>query len=157
VIGSRTASVPVGFDDFYRVEFERMARLAVVLTGDPAIGEELAQEAFARVQQRFGRVASPSAYTRQVVINLCKRPRVPVTRTGMTGNEGAADPGDQAERVAMLDAVDRLPHRQRAVIVLRYFEDLTEAEIAQVLGCRPGTVKSLSSRALAQLRKDIES
>jgi len=56
----------------------------------------------------------------------------------------------------MLDALDRLPARRRAAIVLRFYEDLAEADIAQVLGCRPGTVKSLLSRGLAQLRKEVE-
>jgi RNA polymerase sigma factor (sigma-70 family) len=57
----------------------------------------------------------------------------------------------------LLDVIDALPSRQKAVIVLRYYEDLSEAEIARALGCRPGTVKSLAARALERLRKDIES
>ena len=154
VIESGVEEGSIAFENFYRQQFSGMARLGVVMTGNPSLGEDLAQEAFVRVQPRFTQLDAPLAYTRKVLINLCKRPSNRNWTAASAGEHPAVE-RDETATVELLDAVDRLPHRQRAVIVLRYYEDLSEAEIAQVLDCRPGTVKSLSSRALTRLRKDI--
>jgi RNA polymerase sigma factor (sigma-70 family) len=145
------------FEGFYRGQFVRMARLALLLVGDRSVAEELAQEALSRVQPRFDALEAPAAYTRTVVVNLAKRHR------GRDARRRAAEArsADAAEAVSsgareLLDVIDRLPYRQKVVLVLRFYEDLSEAEIAGVLGCRPGTVKSLASRALARLRTEIE-
>jgi len=116
----------------------------------------VAQEAFARVQLRFDSLDSPRAYTRTVVVNLCRRQRRRAEQErAITSMVPTAEPGGLDPR-ELLDAIDVLPFRQRAVIVLRYYNDLSETAIAEALGCRPGTVKSLAHRALRQLRKDIE-
>jgi RNA polymerase sigma-70 factor (sigma-E family) len=146
------------FAAFFRGSYAGAVRLAHLLTGTNVAAEDIAQEAFARLHRRFGAVEHPDRYLRTAVVNLtrdwmrrsqreqAKLARVtPSTTTATQGNESAA----------ILEFVDRLPHRMRAVVVLRYWADLTEAEIAATLGCRPGTVKSLASRALVNLRKEL--
>lgn len=144
------------FSAFYAAEFPGMVRLAFLLVGAGGDPEGVAQEAFARVQLRFDSLDSPRAYTRTVVVNLCRRQRRRAEQErAITSMVPTAEPGGLDPR-ELLDAIDVLPFRQRAVIVLRYYNDLSETAIAEALGCRPGTVKSLAHRALRQLRKDIE-
>ena len=141
---------------FYRQRFADAVRLAHLLTGDPSIAEDLAQDAFERVRPRFDGLSSPWAYLRAAVVNAC--------RSHHRSRLRAADRARRADRPAdsmlgaheLLDAVDALPYRQKAVIVLRYYEDLPERDIATALGCRPGTVKSLASRALQRLAQEIQ-
>ena len=145
------------FAAFYELSFERAARLAFLLTGDPSGSEDIAQEALSRIQPGFDRIEMPSAYLRTVVVNLCKRHGADQARQRTTreqlGGPGVQDP----EGRELLDVIDALPLRQKTVVVLRYYEDLTEAEIAAVLGCRPGTVKSLAARALTRIRRELDS
>jgi RNA polymerase sigma factor (sigma-70 family) len=146
---------PEGFDTFYDREFEWARRLAFVLTGDVHAADEIAQESFARLFPRFGSLQNPRAYLRVVIVNLHRREAR--RRHRGVSMEPAHDLGSDHESVELLASIDRLPARQRAVIVLRYFEGCSEAEIADALSCAPGTVKSLASRALERLRKDIDS
>jgi RNA polymerase sigma factor (sigma-70 family) len=146
----------VGFDDFYRSKWDSTVRLAFLLTGSAGSAEDAAQEAFTRVHRHFDRVDNPPAFLRTVVVNVCRnwqrsqaRERARYLRLGRTESRI----GLGAEELC--DVVDRLPYRQRAVIVLRYWADLSEAEIASCLECRPGTVKTLASQALTNLRKEI--
>jgi RNA polymerase sigma factor (sigma-70 family) len=145
------------FTHFYRSEFDRLARLAFVLTSDSSLAEELAQEALTRVQPVFARLESPTAYARTVLLNLLKKHRVGEARRRERELAAARPDHELPEARELLDVVDALPFRQRAVIVLRYYEGMSEAEIASSLRCRPGTVKSLAARALARLRREIES
>lgn len=153
---ARGESEGADFDQFYRDQFDRIARLAFVIVGDQCLAEELAQEALSRVQPGFDRLRAPVAYTRTVLMNLVKKHRGREARRraaeAASGSLDAVSP----EAAELLDVIDALPWRQKAVIVLRYFEDLSEADIAAALGCRPGTVKSLSARALDRLRKEVE-
>jgi len=137
-------------------------RLAYLLTGDRAIAEDLAQEAFIRVMGRLSSLRSADAlrpYLRRTVVNLVRsdhrsntRERARLERvarldthpTELIGDEGGA-----------WDLVQALPARQRAALVLRYWLDLSEAETASLLRCRPGTVKSLVSRGLTDLRTRV--
>jgi RNA polymerase sigma-70 factor (sigma-E family) len=144
------------FDAFYREQFDRMARLAYLLTGDSAAAEDLAQEALSRVQGRFDRLNSPVAYIRTTLVNLCKRHRGDRARERVAVERLRPLAPAPPEARELFDAIEALPARQRAVVVLRYYEDLSEAEIAASLGCRPGTVKSLSARALRSLRRTVE-
>jgi RNA polymerase sigma-70 factor (sigma-E family) len=145
-----------GFAPFYREAWPGAVRLAGLLTQDARIAEDVAQDAFARVYAQWSRVESPNAYLRAAIVNACKswQSRRHTERTKLPL---VATPGSTELAFDLLaDAVAALPYRQRAVLVLRYYAGLREADIADALGCRPGTVKSLTSRALAALRKGIE-
>lgn len=144
------------FDAFYRSTYGWALRLAHVLTGDQAAAEDVVQDAYSSVHRRYETLANPGAVLRIAVVNNCR------SLFRRRGREAARlrllRPADAAGLPAreLLDAIDRLPYRQKAVLVLRYYEDLSEREIAEALGCRPGTVKSLASRALERLSKEIE-
>jgi RNA polymerase sigma-70 factor (sigma-E family) len=147
---------PSDFAEFYAQAWPGAVRLAGLLTQDARVAEDVAQEAFTRVLPKWSRVENPNAYLRAAVVNACRswqsrrhteRIKLPLVATAGS-IELAFD--------VLADAVAALPYRQRAALVLRYHVGLSEAEIADALGCRPGTVKSLASRALAALRKGIE-
>jgi RNA polymerase sigma factor (sigma-70 family) len=141
---------------FYRNSFADAVRLAHLLSGDASVAEDLAQEAFERVRHRFADVSAPWAYLRAAVVNACRsHHRTRAREAARARLVGAPASGELGAR-ELLDAVDALPYRQKAVIVLRYYEDLSEREIALALGCRPGTVKSLASRALRRLSREIQ-
>jgi DNA-directed RNA polymerase specialized sigma24 family protein len=129
-------------------------RLARLLTGSNAVAEEIAQEAFVRVHQRYAELEVPAAYLRTVVTNLCRSHLRRVTRERRVSIDGptVVFPPELDET---WQAVARLPFEQRAVLVLRYYLDLPEVEVARVLGCRVGTVKSRRHRALRALRKEL--
>ncbi len=152
------------FDGFMRGRWPAMVRLGYALTGDAGHAEDLAQAAFARAYASWGRVrraGDPDAYVRRIVINEHRRRfrkhRVAEELRGdLADTAGSQPPGGQQgpeERQALLDALRALGPRQRAVVVLRYWLDLSEAETAAALNCSVGTVKSQASRALATLRK----
>jgi RNA polymerase sigma-70 factor (sigma-E family) len=160
------------FDGFMRGRWPAMVRLAYALTADAGHAEDLAQAAFARAYASWGRVrraGDPDAYVRRIVINThrsrFRKRRVTEELRGdladTAGGPGSGGPGGQwpgaqqgpEERQALLDALSALGPRQRAVLVLRYWLDLSEAETAAALNCSVGTVKSQASRALATLRK----
>lgn len=150
-----TAGVAEPFDALYRSEGPGLVRLAFLLVGAEGQAEELVHDAFAAVLERWGSLERPAAYLRTCVVNGARR----VNRRKALERRwrGLGAPGD-AELGAdhLLDALRRLPAKQRAALVLRYYEDLPEAEIATVLGVRPGTVKSLLHRGLTHLRGEIE-
>jgi RNA polymerase sigma-70 factor (sigma-E family) len=154
---ARAAPSPApSFADLYRDSHADMVRLAVLLTGSVDVAQDLVQDAFVSVHRAWSRVREPRAYLRRAVVNACTshhrrifRERRAATRTGSTSVELGAD--------ELFDVLATLPPRQRAAIVLRYWHDLDEREIADALGCRPGTVGSLLHRATARLREVIES
>ena len=143
------------FDEWFADAWPRAFRLAAFLTHDLQAGEDIAQDVLAEMARRWDSLDSPDAYLQRALSNASwnwKRHR----RTADRKLPLVARPGFEAPVFDELaDAVARLPFRQRAVLVLRYYADLSEAEIADALGCRPGTVKSLASRALATLSKEI--
>jgi RNA polymerase sigma factor (sigma-70 family) len=145
-----------GFEEFYRVEYPGTVRLAWLLTHSPSVSEDLTQDAFAAVYRRFDNLDHPVRYLRSALINRCKswhRDELFRRRRLLRLREEQCEislPDPQLMR-----AVKKLPYRQQIVIFARYWADWTEAEIADVLGCRPGTVKSLASRALARLREEV--
>jgi RNA polymerase sigma-70 factor (sigma-E family) len=141
-------------------------RLAYLLTGDRGLAEDLVQDAFVRLAGRLVHLRDPGAfdaYLRRTVVNLghsyFRRKRVErtyVKRAAAAGPESAQWPGRSIEdRDELWRALGRLSDRQRAAIVLRFYEDLSEAQVADILKCRPGTVKSLVSRGLDALRNEI--
>jgi RNA polymerase sigma-70 factor (sigma-E family) len=139
-------------------------RLAYLLTGDPALAEDLVQEAFLRFVGRMRFLRSPEAfdvYLRTTIVNLSKNlfRRRAIERSYLERHrerpEEQTDP-DVAMYETMRSALMTLPLRQRAAIVLRYYEDLPESQIADILRCRPATVRSLVARGLAALRQVSE-
>ena len=135
-----------------------MVRLAHLLTGSPELAEDIVHDAFAACAGRWSTLEVPEAYLRRAVINQARRAarqagrdRDKTARLGRTVPLSAGLP-ELDETWALLCA---LPERQRMALVLRFYEDLSEAEIARLLECRPGTVKSLIHRGLAKVRKDV--
>jgi RNA polymerase sigma factor (sigma-70 family) len=144
------------FGAFYAEHFAPAARLAFLLTRDSAGAEDIAQEALSRMQAGFEQIRSPSAYLRTVIVNLCRRTARDHARQRTTRERLGVPESPSDAPLELIDVIDRLPRRQKVVVVLRYYEDMTEVEIADALRCRPGTVKSLSARALATLRRELE-
>jgi RNA polymerase sigma factor (sigma-70 family) len=137
----------------YQREFAPLLRLAYLLTGSQSSAEEVVQDAFVRLQSTPTRVLNPPAYLRTSVVNASHsvhRHRAVVERTPLPRPEASF-----AEPDELFDALARLPWRQQTALVLRFHLDLAEPEIARALGCRPSTVRSITRRALAQLRKDL--
>lgn len=132
-----------------------MVRLAHLLTGSNEVAEEVVQESFIRLYRNWDRADEPGAYLRTVVVNRCRtwQRRQALERAHLP--HPSARTVDQEAR-EMLDALARLGSRQRAALVLRFYADLSEADAARILGCRPGTVKSLVHRGLRRLEGMIE-
>jgi RNA polymerase sigma factor (sigma-70 family) len=151
-----TSAPPGTFEAFYRARWTPTVRLAHVLTGSTALAEDLAQEAFAKVADRFATIEHAAAYLRTTVVNLARTHRRRVVRHERAVRLTGLPPTSELGATELLDAVDALPYREKAVLVLRYYEDLPEADIAAVLGCRPATVRTTAARALRRLRKEIE-
>ena len=146
--------IAVDFDEFYRAEYAPMVRLARGLVDTSESAEEITQDAFARVFERWDRLDQPGAYLRTAVVNGA---RSELRKREVRRRIGLAHPRQvEAERDYLLDALDRLPVRRKTALVLRYYADLSEREIAETMGVRPGTVKSMVSRGLAELREVIE-
>lgn len=144
------------FTSLYRQQYAPMVRVAFLLVGSEGLAEELVQDTFLRVRHPIESVDHPVAYLRRAVVNACRNHHrhQAVERRGAVRLAGAEAAEPELDHLA--DALGRLPERQRAVLVLRYYLGCTEVEIADALGCRPGTVKSLASRGLAALREVLQ-
>ncbi len=144
-----------GVAALYRREYLPMVRLAHLITGSNEVAEDVVQEAFVRMYKSWDRADQPAAYLRRIVVNGCnswhRRRRLEREHLPRPVAE-AVDP----EARELLDALARLGLRQRTALVLRYYADMSEADVALALGCRPGTVKSLVHRGLRQLEGMIE-
>jgi RNA polymerase sigma-70 factor (sigma-E family) len=148
------------FGAFAGSRWPGLVRLAFGLTGDRWAAEDIAQATLARAYvawRRVSRADDPDAYLRRMLVNTSnrrfRRHRV-ADQPGDPPETAIEGPADLVgERAALLAALRQLPPRQRAVVVLRYWEDLTDVQIAATLGCSPGTVRSQLSRALAKLRE----
>lgn len=148
------------FTAFVRAHSRQLQRAAWLLTGDWASAEDLVQSALLRTWQHWDSVRVPearAAYARRVLMTtfLNRRRRRRLAEVPLAADAGNAVEGvDLADRDALFRALRALPSHQRAVVVLRYFDDLTERAAAEVLGCGVGTVKSQTARALRALRAD---
>ncbi len=150
-----------GFREFVVARGAALSRSAYLLTGDHHLAEELLQTALARCAGHWRRIASgdPEAYVRRTMINertsRWRRRRYEVPTNQIPTGYGSVVP-DVADRVVrqvtIMAALAHLPARQRAVVVLRFFDDMSEAAVARVLGCSVGTVKSQSHAAIKRLR-----
>jgi len=147
------ADTPSSFEDAYRAHRLALVRLAYLLTSDRFVAEELVQDAFAASERVWATVQDPRSYLRSAVVNRCRswlrRARLERSRQP----ERAASVELHADE--MWDALGRLSPRRRAAIVLRFYEDLPDDEIARLLGCRPATVRTVVHRALADLRREM--
>ncbi|MEO5662250.1 MAG: SigE family RNA polymerase sigma factor [Nocardioides sp.] len=151
------------FPAYFAATWPRMYRTALAIAGDSASAEDACQAAFAKVYASWRRVSAadhPDAYVRRMVVNevLSTRRSARWRRERPHADVGEPPPSPSAEdglveRDSLWPAVVALAPRQRAVIVLRYYEDLSEQQIADALGCSRGTVKSQAAAALANLRR----
>lgn len=155
---------PAGFRDFVTGGTRRHLRTAYLLTGNPADAEDLLQTALARLMRVWDRVAeqgSPDAYLRTVIVNAHASRWRRKWRGEVATAELPESPYDpyplSDERDRLQRALAALSKGERAVVVLRHVEDLPEAEVARLLGCSTGTVKSQASRGLAKLRAALSS
>ena len=148
-------------DELYRAHGEKTLRLAYLLTGDRVVAEDIVQDAFVRLLGRLRSIRDPGAlqaYVSRTVVNLAKnhrrgqaRLRSFIERGPGTSSEASLMPDIEAREGLHASLLD-LPYRQRAALVLRYCEDLPEAEVAEALGTTPKAVRSLVGRGLATLR-----
>ncbi len=161
VVAHGRADHAAEFDAFVAGSGSRLLRTAYLLTGDQRAAEDLLQDALLRVWSRWSRVRAaehPLAYARRVLVTTSVS-RWRAARTRTAGERLVAEPPETSTQESEPDrddelwqAVLSLPPRQRAVMVLAYYEDLTDADTADVLGCTVGTVKSQRAKALRSLR-----
>ena len=154
----------LSFDEMVLSSEQRLLRLGLMLTGSVHSAEDLVQTIFARAHRRWERISAldhPEAYLRTMVVNeflgwrrLLKSREVPLAEP-IEQPSGEDIGARQAQRDAAWRLLADLPRRQRAVLVLRYYEDLSDAQIAEVLGITPATVRSNAARGLATLRDNL--
>jgi RNA polymerase sigma factor (sigma-70 family) len=147
------------FEAFYRRTWTDAVRWASALTGSVAAGEDVAQEAFARVGGRFESIDNAAGYLRTTIVNLARDERRAAQRRAareLREVGGPAEPDAPAGEPRLLWALAELSYEQRAALVLRYWADWDEAAIADALGCRRSTVRSHAKRGLDALRRAID-
>ncbi|HEY8474756.1 MAG TPA: SigE family RNA polymerase sigma factor [Natronosporangium sp.] len=154
------------FEEYVTARGDALLRFAYVLSGDRHLAEDLVQEVLARIHRRWHRMAEveqPDAYLRRAIVRqfISWRRRRASSETPTDRLPELESPVDTATRQAAQDEMWRLlatlPRKQRAVLVLRFYEDLPDTEIADVLGCRQTTVRVHASRGLARLRQLLSS
>jgi RNA polymerase sigma-70 factor (sigma-E family) len=151
------------FGEYVEARTGALLRLAYLLCGDPHTAEDIVQDALVRAHRRWDRVTqagSPDAYVRRIVVNQHRSWRRRQGSTEVAVEPSTVPPSAVADAQDMLATRDltwrllrELSEHQRAVLVLRYYEDLSDADIAALLDCAPGTVRSLAARAFAHLRR----
>ncbi|GAA1167905.1 SigE family RNA polymerase sigma factor [Ornithinimicrobium humiphilum] len=148
------------YTEFVLARQARLRRVAYLLCGDAALAEDLLQEALIALASRWESVDNPDAFVRRVIyrqrVSSWRKQRHEVVRDELPDRGVPDGADDRARDQEVHDALRALPPRQRAALVLRYFEDLTEAQTAEVMGVRLGTVKSLSHQAVARMRAELE-
>jgi RNA polymerase sigma-70 factor (sigma-E family) len=151
------------FTAYVRAREQRLARLAYLLTGNRDTADDLLQNVLSKVYRHWHRIAAveqPDAYVRRMMVNennsrwrqFARRLDTPASHVIDVVEAPAPAGMDRGEAIDLWNQVQSLPRQQRAVVVLRFYEDLSEAQTAEVLGCSVGTVKSHTSRALGALR-----
>ncbi|MFX0539353.1 SigE family RNA polymerase sigma factor [Ornithinimicrobium sp. Y1847] len=148
-----------GYRDFVLSRQDGLRRAAVLMCGEQAQAEDLLQEALVALAERWESVDHPEAFVRRVIyrqrVSWWRRRRREVVVDAVP-ERGVGDGSEGRARDAEVrEALRHLPQRQRAALVLRYFEDLTEAQTAEVMGVAVGTVKSLSHQGMARLREEL--
>lgn len=150
---ARPDEVPGPFASFYERELAGQVRRAALLVGSPETAHDLVHDAFVELFRRWDRVAEPGPYLSVAVLNRC-RDHARHVATGGRRLPLLAERGEATDEV-LWDALQALPFNHRAVVVLRYYHQLPEREIAELLGCRPGSVGPWLHRGLAALRKAL--
>jgi RNA polymerase sigma-70 factor (sigma-E family) len=153
-----------GFQEYVASRTPSLLRTAYLLTGNTADAEDLVQSALAKTYLAWDRIEDQAAldgYVRRAMVNThiswWRRRRLQEYPTDVIPDQAVADHAVTSDlQESLRRAIDRLPERMRAAVVLRYLEDMTEAEVAEVLGISLGTVKSTVSRAVAKLREDAD-
>lgn len=153
--------------EFYATHADSAKRLAYLLTGDNELAEDITQDAFVKIAGRLGGLRNrdaSAAYLRQTVVNLSrshfrrKRVELAYLQREASGRQSETVEGrDVLVADALWNELQRLAYRQRCAVVLRYYEDLSEYQVAEVLGCSVGAVKALTNRAMEQLRANVGS
>ncbi|GAA2363872.1 hypothetical protein GCM10010432_20130 [Catellatospora methionotrophica] len=156
--GRRSRMAEDGFREFVQLRYGDLLRTAYLLTGSTHAAEDLVQSALLKAYRRWDRVDEPMPYLRRALVNqrtsVWRRIGSRELLTGVLPERGRADgSAAHAERDELMAALATLPVRMRAVLVLRYWEDMSEADTAAALGCSAGSVKSQASRGLARLRE----
>jgi RNA polymerase sigma-70 factor (sigma-E family) len=151
--------------EFYATHVTSAKRLAYMLTGDHELAEDLMQDAFVKVAGRLGGLRnqeSAAAYLRQTIVNLCRShfrrkgvERAYLRREAAMHATEAVEPRDVLAADVLWNELQHLAYRQRCAVVLRYYEDLSEHQAAEVLGCSVGALKALTNRAMEQLRAKV--
>lgn len=140
--------------ELYDTQYRRSVRTVALTTGSSVVAEEIVQDAFLELMRRWGSIRDPQAYLRRALMSRCNSwlRRVVVERR-YAARQQPEFVWNDPDMIGFIDALAGLPAKQRAAVVLRYDAGLSEIEIATALGCRPGTVKSLLSRARAVLKE----
>lgn len=150
---ARPSSWPEGLVAAYQDHWLDLTRLGYLLSGDRGTAEEVVQDAFLRTLAAWPRVAAPLPYLRTCVVNGVHdrgRRKAVAERRAERPVDHSVDHPDE-----LWDALERLDLRRRSAIVLRFYADLPDADIAQILGCRPATVRTLVHRGLRDLRREL--
>ena len=146
-----------GFEDLYRRTYGSLLALAVATVRDRSLAEDLVQDAYAQLWKQRASVTQPTAWLRRAVVSNCLASlRTQRRRAAIIRRQAPALTAAEPDQKAFFDLLTGLNERQRIAVILRYVDDLSEAEIASALGCRPGTVKSSLHRALRVLRARME-
>jgi RNA polymerase sigma factor (sigma-70 family) len=148
VLDGAVPSLP--FEDFYADQFLPMVRFATLMCGRTEVARDIVQDSFVKLHLKWAGIAHPKAYLRRSVVNGCRSQARWERRR--RGRSSGSEPSTEQSPDELFDVLASLPHRQRAAILLKYYEQRSEAEIAEILACRPGTVGSLVSRGLTSLR-----
>ncbi len=152
---ARASSGLETFRDVYESHSRSLLRLAFLLTGSADTSQDVVHDVFARVGHRLAGIEDPVPYLRRCVINEVRSRHRRSVLAQRHARDGDVDAVDDHELAELRDVLLRLPTRQRAAIVLRYLYQLPETDIADALGCRPSTVRTLVKRGLAQLRREL--
>ena len=142
-----------GSEAVYASAYRDLLRVAFVLTGSSSTAEDVVHDVFCRVGPRIATLDNPAAYLRVAVVNQCRSLHRRLVRAPKP--DAPVDARLDGDLVELQDSLRALPPRQRTAIVLRYLCDLPDAEIADIIGCRPTTVRTLIHRGLADLRTAI--
>jgi RNA polymerase sigma factor (sigma-70 family) len=154
--GGGVAGARATFEDLYRTTYARMARVAYLITGSTDLAEEIVQDAFVALYPRFDTIDEPRGYLYRSVVNGCRARFRRKQVTDRLGRMRIVSEVEQPELDETRAALSRLSSQRRTVVILRYYADLRIDDIADLLGCRPGTVKSQLHRALAELKDLID-